>query len=385
MSNPNNQSPPRVDRGILAWLAPLYQSGASLRFWIRTLRDNAGRIHWRCWLLIPFTTVIIAIGSLLGWLSRLVFSRAVHQTPMAGPPIFVIGHWRSGTTMLHELISLDPRLAFPSNYECFQPNHFLLTGPVVHWLSKFASPQKRPMDDMKATMSSPGEDEAVLRSMGVASIYNNLCFPSRADEVSARLDLLSLPFDELERWKRVFTRFMRQLNFRYGRPLVLKSPTHTAHVEILLELYPDARFINIVRDPREVHASTMKLWRTLMNLVSLEQTVGLPEERLFATHRLMHERLKQARPLVPDCQFCETRFETLTADPVGEISRIYSELGLGEYEGMKARIEGYFAERREVRASRYEWSQEQRVRDEAELASVIADNGYFKAGSEPAA
>lgn len=364
------------DRASLAWLAPLYQSGNSLRFWIRTLTRNAGRIHWRCWFLIPFVTLNICACSFLTLLSRLMFSRAVALRPMAGPPIFVLGHWRSGTTLLHELMTLDERFAFPTNYECFQPGHFLLSAPLMHWLCGFSAPEKRPMDDMKASFITPGEDEMAIRNLGGPSFYRSLFFPSRADELEASLDIDHLPTEHLVRWKNLFGRYLRQLNYRYDRPLILKSPTRTAHVRAVLELFPDARFVNIVRDPREVHCSTVKLWRTLANLVSLESGAGLSEERVFASQRLMHERLKEARPLVPAGQFCETRFENLTADPIGEMSRIYSELGLGGFEEVKPRIESYFASRSDVRASSYRLSPEQLDRIESELADVISDNGY---------
>ncbi len=376
MTDMNSPTPISLNRGNLAWLAPLYQSGSSLRVWLLLLWRHAGRIHWRCWLLVPMATMMILCGSLLGLIGRLIFSRAVRRTPMAGPPVFVLGHWRSGTTLLHELITLDKRFAYPSNYECFQSCHFLVTGLLVHWLSRSAAPKKRPMDDMKATLSSPGEDEAALRNLGAASFYNNLFFPSRADDLDVSLDLQRLPLEEQIRWKQVFGLFMRQLNYRYGRPLVMKSPTRTAHVQTLLELFPDARFVNIVRDPREVHPSTMKMWRSLTDLVCLEADSRVPEERVFKNHRLVHEKLKEARPMIPAGQFCETRFENLVGDPIGELARIYGELGLGDFTGMKPKIEGYFALRSDVRASRHELSAEQRARIETELATVIEETGY---------
>ncbi|OYV03712.1 MAG: hypothetical protein CFE26_20720, partial [Verrucomicrobiales bacterium VVV1] len=234
MTESNSATPPSPDRGSLAWLAPLYQSGSSLRVWLLLLWRHAGRIHWRCWLLIPLATGLIVVGSLQGLIGRLLFSRAVKRRPMAGPPVFVLGHWRSGTTLLHELITLDERFAFPSNYECFQSCHFMVTGPLVHWLSRSAAPKKRPMDDMKATLSSPGEDEAALRNLGAASFYNNLFFPSRADDLDASLDLQKLPLEQQIRWKQVFEHFLQQLNIRFGRPLVMKSPTRTAHAQTLL-------------------------------------------------------------------------------------------------------------------------------------------------------
>lgn len=363
-------------RGNLAWLAPLFLSGSSLRVWLLLLWRHAGRIHWRCWLLIPLVTVIVAVGSVLGLIGQLLFSRAVKRRPMAGPPVFVLGHWRSGTTLLHELITLDERFAYPSNYECFQSCHFLVTGPLVHWLSRSATPIRRPMDGMTATLSSPGEDEAALRNLGAASFYNNLFFPSRAEDLDACFDLQKLPPEQQNRWKHVFALFLQQLNYRHGRPLVMKSPTRTAHVQTLLELYPDARFVNIVRDPREVHPSTMKMGRSLTEFACMEADSRVSEECVFATHRLVHEKLKEARPMIPAGQFCETRFENLVRDPIGEMARIYDEIGLGDFTGMKPKIEGYFAQRSDVRAARHELSAEQRAKIETELATVIEETGY---------
>jgi hypothetical protein len=134
--------------------------------------------------------------------------------------------------------------------------------------------------------------------------------------------------------------------------------------------------VNIVRDPREVHPSTVKTWQALTNLMSLESDARIPEERLLSVHRTLHERLKAARPLVPRGQFCETRFEDLTADPLKEMRRIYSELGLGGFEEVRPRIEVYFESRSEVRAASYPLSPGQRAKIESELADVISDNGY---------
>lgn len=363
-------------RGSQSWLAPLYQSGSSLRVWLRLLWRHAGRIHWRCWLLVPLVTVLVVLGSLLGLLRRLLFPCARKNRPMSGPPLFVLGHWRSGTTLLHELITLDERFAFASNYECFQPNHFLLTGPLVHRLSTSIGAHKRPMDDMKTSLDSPGEDEAALRNLGAVSFYNNLVFPSQAADHEAGLDLDAVPAAHLARWKRTFDRYLRELDLRHGRPLVLKSPTRTAHVKPLLELYPDARFVHIIRDPREVHPSAMRMWRTLLDLLCMETQARISEEFVFASHLLLHRKLKEARQLVPASQFHEVRFETLVSDPVGEMERLYAALGLGDFGPMKARIEAYFAARPDVRARRYELPAEQIARIESELAEVIADNGY---------
>jgi omega-hydroxy-beta-dihydromenaquinone-9 sulfotransferase len=376
MIHPPPSSAPERPTRPEAWWAPLYQTGSSLRTWLGLLGRNAGRIHRPSWLLLPLVTALIVGGSVLSLVQRLLMARAVKQRPMAGPPLFVLGHWRSGTTLLHELITLDERFAFPSNYECFQPGHFLLTSPLMHRLSGIIGAHKRPMDDMKTTLTSPGEDEAALRNLGAMSFYNNLIFPSRAADPLSSLDLDSAPPQLLARWKRLFHRYLQELNFRHGRPLVLKSPTRTAHVKPLLDLYPQARFVNIIRDPREVHPSAMRMWRSMLKLLCLEIDARVPEELVFASHRLLHRKLKEALPMIPAGQFYEVRFEDLVRDPMGEMERLYTALDLGDFTSVTPRIEAYFSERAEVRARRYELPPEQLARIESELAEVISDNGY---------
>lgn len=363
-------------RGWLALLAPLGLTGSEFRVFLALLFRNASRIHWRCWFLVPLATLIVALGSLVGWCGRLVQARALRQGRLAGPPIFILGHWRSGTTLLHELICLDNRFAFPSHYECFLSSHAGVTAPLAHRIVKWLGPQKRPMDDMKATFAFPGEDEAALRNLGAPSLYNSLFFPSRIVEDEAGLELRMLPPGRQEEWKRAFTGFIQGLNLRHGRPLVLKSPTHTARVGTLLELFPDARFIHIVRDPREVHPSMIKTWRTLSGMISMERSSDVPEQRIFAIHRLLHRRFREDRGLLAPGQFSEVRFEDLTRDPCTEMARIYRELGLEGFSDLEPRIRDYFRQRDDVRPERRNLAPDWLARIETELAEVMADNGY---------
>ena len=74
----------------------------------------------------PLVARILVQGLVTSGLDRL--QRMIH--PMGDDelpaPVFVIGHWRAGTTLLHELLVRDPRHTYPNTYDCFGPNHFLL-------------------------------------------------------------------------------------------------------------------------------------------------------------------------------------------------------------------------------------------------------------------
>src|SRR5262249_33511021 len=72
-----------------------------------------------------------AAGRMLSGLQRLQdlrFRDALDEVEIRRP-IFILGHWRSGTTLLHELLALDDRLLSPTTFQCFNPQRFLLTRP----------------------------------------------------------------------------------------------------------------------------------------------------------------------------------------------------------------------------------------------------------------
>jgi omega-hydroxy-beta-dihydromenaquinone-9 sulfotransferase len=93
---------------------------------------------------------------------RQLYSRRVEQTEVTHPPIFVLGHWRSGTTLLHNLLTLDPQLTFPNLYQVMFSGHFLLTETVGSALTGWMLPRTRPMDNVPAGWKHSQEDEIAL-------------------------------------------------------------------------------------------------------------------------------------------------------------------------------------------------------------------------------
>src|SRR5205807_8390888 len=156
-----------------------------------------------------------------------LYGRRVARTPIHEAPLFIIGHWRTGTTLLHEMLILDERHTYPNTYECFEPNHFLLTERLItHWMP-FLMPAHRPMDNMAAGWDRPQEDEFALCMMGQPSPYLTIAFPNRPPQDQEAFTLERLPPRQRRAWKDAFLLYLRQLTFKDPRRLVLKSPTHS--------------------------------------------------------------------------------------------------------------------------------------------------------------
>src|SRR5262249_6045277 len=253
IKRPREQAKPSRER---EW-APRIWEGCDLFAWLRLLVRNRLAIHWSCWYIALVVTFVSFFHTLLRFAQRAWFGDRPERTPIREAPMFIIGHWRTGTTLLHEFLILDPRHTFPTTYECLEPNHFLLTEQFLTRSLPFLMPSRRPMDNMAAGWDRPQEDEFALCMMGQPSPYLTIAFPNRPPPCPEAMDLEGLPPRMLASWKRAFYRFLQALTYKDPRRLVLKSPTHSCRIKVLLELFPEARFVHIVRDPYVVFPSTV--------------------------------------------------------------------------------------------------------------------------------
>jgi len=326
------------------WVPHLWL-GCDAFAWMRLLVRHRFAVHRSRWSLALIVSAVSLLHTALRVVQQAVYSRRVGRTPLAHAPLFILGHWRSGTTLLHELLNADPRHAAPTTYECFVPHHFLLTRS---WLPRWFGglmPSRRPMDNMAAGWDRPQEDEIALCLLGQPSPYQRLAFPNRAGNDTDVLDLRGLSPRALRRWKAAFFRLLQQWTLvNNGRRLVLKSPPHTCRIPILVELFPDARFVHIIRDPYVLYPSTLRLWRLLYGLHSLQRPSWkqLPEY-ILDTFVHMYECFEEGKQQIAPGRLHELHYEDLMADPVGQLKMLYRQLDLGDFEVARPRIEAYLA------------------------------------------
>ena len=264
----------------------------------------------------------------------MIFGRKIKNTKIDHPPIFILGHWRSGTTLLHELMVTNPSYASPNTFQCFAPSHFLLSEPLMVKFGGFLLPKQRPMDNMEAGWTLPQEDEFALMNLGVPTPYLRIAFPRTQPK---QLDYLSLDIEDkkLEAWSEKFMWFLKLLTFHYGgRRLVLKSPTHTARVKHILRMFPNAKFIHLTREPTRLYSSTLRLWKSLQDVQALHDPPSLEDQEAYVEECLIHmyRTFEEDRRTVPDSQIMDIRYEDLAANPLDTVREVYERLELGEFE-----------------------------------------------------
>jgi hypothetical protein len=287
--------------------------------------------------------------------------------------VVVLGYWRSGTTLLHELLCLDTRYSYPTTHACMNPHHFLFSEAGV--LARGGAIAKRPMDEMEVQASSPQEDEFALLSMGARSPYEALLVPSILPEALKLTDTRDLSPDDEQHWREIFLSFLAGVSVRgLGRPLILKSPTHTFRVDTLRELLPEARFLLIVRDPYTNFESVVRMWRKMFETYALADII--PEDAIreaVLVDRLRCEaKLDKSTADLPTNRFATVSYETLVANPVPLIEGLYQRLELGDFSPVREAVIAETQRRSGYQAKGSLPSAEWRQRIDKEWALILA-------------
>jgi hypothetical protein len=263
-------------------------------------------------------------------------------------PVIILGYYRSGTTHLQFLLNCDPNLYSPKWYQALSPQGFLLSWTLLRFLLLPFLSRTRPQDNVAFGSDVPAEDDFALNNWALASSLPGRHVLPRARDFYDRFhDLKDLSPDERARWRRYQRAFVRKLSLLAGRRrILLKTPSHTARVEALQELFAGTdgpRFIHISRDPHAVVRSNRGLYRALNPMYHLQAPLP-PEEleaRTVAEYLATEQSYLAARPHVPPGRLAELRLEDLQADPLGEVRRVYRELGLEFTEAFERRLLDY--------------------------------------------
>ena len=304
-------------------------------------------------------TMCSVINSYSRWKSESAYGAQANQITLAHHPIFVIGHWRTGTTFLHELMVQDAQFNFPNTYQCMAPHHFLRTERVLTACTSRLLPRQRVMDNMDFSWNLPQEDEFALCNLGLPSPYLYWAFPDCHDEARDALSLDTLSPDEQQRWTAGLNWFLKRLTFNDGRQLILKSPPHTARIRLILNLYPKARFIHLVRHPVAMIPSTIRTWRQMGKSCELHhrQDENLEDIAYENLHEMYRVYWRDEGLLCAD-QWCQVRYEDLTADPIGQVERIYQSLQLDGFNTARRQFEAHLSQKTGYRKNRFDVNSE---------------------------
>jgi len=327
---------------LASWVfTPL--AGVLLGDWLGVLLRHGVRIPPRYWARTAFTTAMAALNSAVRVHEALRYHGAVRDAHVRAP-VFILGHHRSGTTHLWNLLGRDPRFASPTVLQAVFPHTMLSFERAVHALARRATPDTRPQDNVRFGPDESIEEERAICAMCFCSMQMARHFPRHAERYKRYLTMRDVPEADRRRWAWSLDLFARKLLVRKGldKTLLFKAADHTGKVTLIRELYPDARFIHLHRHPYEVYRSTIAMERATMPLYAYQRIDDSAlEEFVLWRYREMYDAYLAQRPGMGAGSLVELGFDDLRADPIRQVERIYSELDLDGFGQVKPLMEQY--------------------------------------------
>jgi hypothetical protein len=317
--------------------------GLTFGDWMRVLAENKFRISPAYLHRAAAVTLVSPMNSLNAFIEKLRFGKAIEATNITEPPLFILGHWRSGTTHLHDLLAQDDTLFHaPNTYQVTSPLTFLTTEKVLSKLFAWILPEKRFMDNMPLTFQSPQEDEFAPLIMAQRSLYLAMSFPQTGVHYEDELTFHDVAPEKRNAWKAAFVTFCKKLTLTDRRALLLKSPPHTARIRTILEMFPDARFVHIHRDPYRVFQSQRHFFDTACWYMYMQRPdLDLMDEGILTRHEVMYDAYFADLDLIPKDRICDVAFDDVEDDPMGTLAGVYDHLSLGDFDAYRPKLQAY--------------------------------------------
>ncbi|MBK1702564.1 hypothetical protein CKO22_17155 [Thiococcus pfennigii] len=274
------------------------------------------------------------------WLDRHLYPGFRRQAIEA--PIFIVGHPRSGTTLAHRLLGETRRFATFELWQLMIPSLVgrRLAAPLIRRATRGRDLELHPSEvGHRVALRAIEEEEALFYHLFAGAFTLSTTPLAFADEDQAWLLEEERQPPPMRRALMAFFRGCLQRQLLYtGRSRVLaKMPQSVFRVRSLLEAFPDARFVYLVRSPFETIPSLISLQLSILRRNFdieavervrpgwLERHVERQYQRSVRLYRYMEELLEQG-VLGPD-RLMTVRYPSLKADLHGTLERILAFAG----------------------------------------------------------
>ena len=353
--------------------------GVRLGVLLRLIHKNRISILPKYLLRLLFLFINACWASLFAFAEKIRFKEAYNEVIAPDNPVIIIGHWRTGSTLLHQLMSLDPGFCTPTLFQTTLPDSFLFSRKYYKPVMSRIMPKQRPMDNVKSGFDEPQEEEyATFRLSGVSPL-ERLMFPEgKGYFLNVYNEEKRTSENDTRVWSKAFSLFCRKLYFGNRKRLLLKNPFLSLRINEISSLYPDARFIHIYRNPLKVIPSTIHMWDTVGRQNSLNQNWVKPEVKAVTQYfHKMIESIRKALSVMPKENHIEVKYETLVKDPFNGIKYIYEHFGIPFTEEYKVKLGSYLREERTYMANSYQLSEEEKKLIEDDLSDYLKTYNYL--------
>ncbi len=283
----------------------------------------------------------------------------IKNTEIPPSPIFIVGHWRTGTTHLHNILSQDNRFGCVTTFQAMAPG-FFLTGEnkIKKALAEATSKRykTRIIDNIPLSLDAPQEEDYAIANVSPYSFLHLYTFPRQAHFFFDRyLMFEDLPDSVFAKWKKIYMTIMRKATIRSGgKRLLIKNPANSGRLRIMLKLFPDAKFIHICRNPYNVFRSTLETHTRVLPAAQLQNIS--PEVVVSYVLRFYSQIMKKFladKECIPAENMVELRYEDLEKTPLDQIRKVYEGLDIPGFDEVEPAMQAYIASIKSYKKNEY--------------------------------
>lgn len=292
-------------------------------------------------------------------------------------PIFVCGLGRSGTTVLHELLSEDPAHRVPQLWEMWHS----VPPPET---DTYTSDPRIAMADREINLTAKIDLDFSSMHVNGGNKPNECIFifglQFLGDFFVGQYNLpsyaMSTAIKDLTPVYAYHKKVLQLLQWKHrGERWVLKSPAHLGRLNFLFKIYPDAKIVVTHRDPLRVMSSMSNLMTHLKAMRS--DTIAAEGDMLMASfgEKMLLNRYMQLRDDMPDesNQIYDLRYQDLREDPLAAVAAIYAHFGLTLSDRARKRMQAYIDRNPQGAHGQHQYSFADTGLDLAEERAKFAD------------
>jgi omega-hydroxy-beta-dihydromenaquinone-9 sulfotransferase len=310
---------------------------------------------------------------------RFTFDQKIKQTEIKHPPLFLIGHWRSGTTYLHNVLSYDQIFSFFTTFQAYLPSVFLSSEKLFKPIVVSSLPKKRPMDDVPMDADYPQEDQYAIGAMSPYSYYHGWVFPKNMEFYNRYVLMEDVPQKTIDAWKDIYLYLLKKATLASnGRRLLLKNQDNTAKIRHILDMFPEAQFVLIQRNPYQLYYSMIKFMRIVIPLYCLQTPPKLEtvERSMMQLYAAMFKKYLKERDMIPEKNLVEITYEDYIQNPLKELKHIYDHLHLPSYTQAQPAFQTSLESQKNLIHQNYEVSEEVRKKVDTYWGFAVKAFGY---------
>ncbi|CDF21408.1 uncharacterized protein BN736_01199 [Prevotella sp. CAG:617] len=328
------------------------------------------------------TKMVCRLLSTLAPIQERRYQKQLADKPLEHDPVFILGHWRSGTTFVHNVFSCDKHFGYNTTYQTVFPHLMMFGQPFFKKNMSWLMPDKRPTDNMELAVDLPQEEEFALANMMPYTYYNFWFLPKYMQEYCDKYMLFEgISPEELRTFEEVFTKLIKiSLWNTGGTQFLSKNPPHTGRVKELVKMFPNAKFIYLMRNPYTVFESTRSFFTNTIQPLKLEDiTPEQLEQNILSVYAKLYHKYQQDKACVPEGNLVEVKFEDFEADALGMTEEIYRQLSLPGWEESKDAIAAYVGSKKGYKKNKYKYDPRTVDLVEKNWHFAIDDWGYERA------